>query len=49
MIEIVRHAFGLCGEHHHPNIFTLFTSGVGFVGVYSYIKYKYFTKKQNKL
>ena len=46
MLEIVRHTFGLCGEHSHPNVFTLLASGVGFTGIYSYIKYKYFTKKQ---
>jgi hypothetical protein len=46
MLEIVRHTFGLCGEHSHPNLFTLLASGVGFTGIYSYIKYKYFTKNK---
>ena len=47
MIEIIKHSLGLCGEHFHPNIFTLLISGFGFTGLYSYIKYKYFTKKNN--
>jgi hypothetical protein len=46
MLEIVRHTFGLCGEHFHPNIFTFLTGGVGFMSIYPYIKHKYFNKKQ---
>ena len=26
MIEVIKHAFGLCGEHWHPNIFTIIIS-----------------------
>ena len=40
MIEAIKHALGLCGEHWHPNIFTLLLSGVGLLPTYSYIKYK---------
>jgi hypothetical protein len=39
MIEAIKHALGLCGEHWHPNIFTLLLSGVGLLPTYSYIKY----------
>jgi hypothetical protein len=40
MIEAVKHALGLCGEHWHPNIFTLLLSGFGLYGPLHYIKYK---------
>jgi len=26
MIEVVKHIFGFCGEHWHPNIWTAFAS-----------------------
>lgn len=26
MIEFLRHALGLCGEHHHPNVWHLIAS-----------------------
>ena len=29
MIEFVKHAFGLCGEHWHPNLLTIIASGIG--------------------
>ncbi len=29
MIEVLRHSFGFCGEHWHPNIFTILLSGFG--------------------
>ena len=28
MAEVIKHALGLCGEHFHPNIWTLLTRGV---------------------
>jgi hypothetical protein len=46
MLEVIRHALGVCGEHSHPNIFTLLVSGIGFTSIYSYIKYKYFIKEK---
>lgn len=46
MLEIIKHTLGLCGEHSHPNLFTLFVSGIGFTSIYSYIKYKYFIKSK---
>ena len=26
MIEFIKHALGFCGEHWHPNVFTLVAS-----------------------
>lgn len=26
MIEVIKHALGICGEHWHPNIWTAFAS-----------------------
>jgi hypothetical protein len=40
MIEFLKHALGLCGEHWHPNIFTFILSGLGFSAPLSYIRYK---------
>ena len=40
MIEFIKHALGLCGEHWHPNIWTFFLGGLGLQQSYSYIKYK---------
>jgi hypothetical protein len=40
MLEILKHSLGLCGEHWHPNIFTLLLGGFGSLPVFSYIKYK---------
>ena len=37
MAEIVKHALGFCGEHWHPNIWTLLTGGFGLVSIYYYI------------
>jgi hypothetical protein len=41
MIEFIRHALGLCGEHWHPNIFTIIGSGFGLVPAIQYLKIKY--------
>lgn len=40
MVEFIKHALGLCGEHWHPNIFTLIIGGLGLSAPLSYIKYK---------
>ena len=40
MIEVIKHSLGFCGEHWHPNLFTLLASGFGAVPAFSYIKYK---------
>lgn len=29
MVEVIKHALGLCGEHYHPNLWTLFIGGFG--------------------
>ena len=45
MLEILKHSLGLCGEHWHPNIFTLMAGTVASLPGLSYIKYKI---KRNK-
>jgi hypothetical protein len=40
MLEIIKHTFGFCGEHWHPNIFTILASGLGLSPAYSYIKHR---------
>lgn len=40
MVEIIKHMLGLCGEHYHPNLFTLLLSGVGSIPILSYIYFK---------
>ena len=46
MVEITRHALGLCGEHSHPSLLTLLLGAGSGLSVYQYIKYKYFTKNK---
>ena len=29
MVEVIKHALGLCGEHYHPNLWTLLIGGFG--------------------
>lgn len=41
MVEFLRHLFGLCGEHSHPNFFTIFATLFGGAGIFYYIKYKF--------
>jgi hypothetical protein len=48
MLEILKHTFGFCGEHWHPNIFTILASGLGLTPAYSYIKYKLKSYDKNK-
>ena len=38
MVEAAKHFLGFCGEHWHPNLWTLLTGGFGILGIYSYIK-----------
>ena len=40
MIELVKHALGICGEHWHPNIFTILVGGLGLTPAFNYIYYK---------
>ncbi len=40
MIEFFKHAFGLCGEHWHPNIITALASSPLFLAPLYYIKCK---------
>ena len=40
MIEFLRHFFRFCGEHWHPNIWTILLGGFGLHQTFSYIKYK---------
>lgn len=37
MVEFLKHALGLCGEHWHPNIFTILISGLGLSTPFYYI------------
>tara|TARA_R110001599_G_scaffold211810_1_gene409338 strand:+ start:1110 stop:1259 length:150 start_codon:yes stop_codon:yes gene_type:complete len=48
MIEFLKHFFGFCGEHWHPNIFTILLGGLGLQQSYSYIKYKITNYVSNK-
>ena len=40
MIEFIKHALGICGEHWHPNIFTVILGGLGVTLAFNYIYYK---------
>jgi|TARA_R110001583_G_scaffold121902_1_gene273064 hypothetical protein len=40
MIELVKHALGICGEHWHPNIFTVILGGLGVTPAFNYIYFK---------
>ena len=40
MIEVLRHSFGFCGEHWHPNVFTILLSGFGLAPAFNYIYFK---------
>ncbi len=37
MIEFIKHMLGICGEHWHPNIFTILISGFGLSTPFYYI------------
>jgi hypothetical protein len=38
MAEVIKHALGLCGEHYHPNLWSLLIGGVGFSTLFSYVR-----------
>tara|TARA_B100000768_G_scaffold152092_1_gene147594 strand:- start:300 stop:485 length:186 start_codon:yes stop_codon:yes gene_type:complete len=38
MVEIIKHALGVCGEHYHPNLWTLLLGGVGLSTIFSYVR-----------
>ena len=40
MIELVKHALGICGEYWHPNIFTILVGGLGLTPAFNYIYFK---------
>lgn len=44
MVEVIKHTLGICGEHWHPNLWTLIIGGFGFGTTikfaWSYIKCK---------
>jgi hypothetical protein len=40
MIEFLKHALGICGEHWHQNIFTILISGFGLSTPFYYIMIK---------
>jgi hypothetical protein len=40
MIEVIKHTLGFCGEHWHPNIWTVAASSPLIAGTFHYIKCK---------
>jgi len=48
MIEVLRHTFGFCGEHWHPNIFTILISGFGLSTPFYYIMIKLKSYNESK-
>jgi hypothetical protein len=38
MIEIIKHTLGICGEHWHPNVITLFAGSPIILTTVHYIK-----------
>jgi|TARA_B110000908_G_scaffold105067_1_gene123764 hypothetical protein len=38
MIEVIKHTLGFCGEHHHPNLWTLLIGGFGISTMFSYVR-----------
>jgi hypothetical protein len=46
MVEILRHLLGLCGEHWHPNIFTISIFLLGGAEALLYIQYKLTNKNK---
>ena len=45
MMEILRHMLGICGEHWHPSILSIFVSGMGLSTYIYYIHAKIKSKK----
>jgi hypothetical protein len=48
MIEFLKHALGICGDHFHPNIFTFLLGGLGLTPALNYIYYKFKSYDQDK-
>ena len=48
MLEVLRHAFGFCGEHWHPNLFTIILSGFGILPTLKYLYVKIRNRKTIK-
>lgn len=40
MIEFLRHALGLCGEHSHPSLINALLAGTGIVSGLRYLKWR---------
>jgi len=38
MAEFIKHALGICGEHFHPNLWTLLIGGVSISSMFLYIR-----------
>lgn len=51
MIEIIKHALGICGEHWHPNIFNISVLVASVSSTVCYIKVKLYNiyRKKNIL
>mgnify|MGYP001591805812 CR=1 FL=1 len=50
MVELIKHTLGICGEHWHPNAFTMIASFPMVAFTVNYIKCKcggWFTHKKN--
>jgi len=47
MIEFLKHFFGICGEHWHPNIFHVLFGSVSFASLWLWVKSKIFMKKSD--
>jgi hypothetical protein len=39
MIEVLRHSFGFCGEHWHPNFWTILMGGFGILPAFRILEY----------
>jgi hypothetical protein len=48
MVEIIKHSLGFCGEHWHPNLFTMIASGLGLSPALNYIYFKYIKRYEKK-
>lgn len=40
MLEFLKHALGICGEHWHPNLLNISAFSIGISTVFYYIKNK---------
>ena len=48
MIEVIKHSLGFCGEHWHPNLWTILIGGFGLSATLKYAVV-YIKCKINKL